>query len=119
MPDLFPGAACLSEVMAGNLPSFDLSFPVFQIGRIERQVDGLAVIIIEPEADAVRFFYCGQAGMGKLDEELVLVLVFVRLAVVGWRRLFDGGLHFPGGTIGIEDGLWLEFGIIIAPVPER
>ena len=59
MPDLFPGAACLSEVMAGNLPSFDLSFPVFQIGGIERQIDSLAIIVIETEADTVGFFDSG------------------------------------------------------------
>ena len=94
-----------------------LSFPVFQIWLIKRQVDCLSIIVVEAEPYGFRFFDCGQAGAGQFDEQFVFILPGMVAAVVGRRGLLGGGLHFPGIAIGIEDGFVFEFGTVIAPVP--
>ena len=86
----------------------NLSFPILQIRSVEGQVDGLAVVVVEAEADAVGLADGRQAGPRQFYEQFVFVLIGMVFARTS-RFLFDGGLHFPGVAVGVEDGLRFEF----------
>lgn len=94
-----------------------LVLPVFEVGGVEREVDGLTVVVVEAETYALRFGDGGEAGTGQLDEELVFV--FPAGIVCGaCGRLFDGGLHLPWVAVGVEDGLGAQLALVVAVVPD-
>ena len=104
--------------MPSNTAS-QLALPIGKIGLIQRQVDGLSVVVVEAQAHARRLADGGETCARQLDEEFVFVLVGAVRSLHGAQRVLGRGLHLPCGAVRVENDIGEQFRLVIAIVPER
>ena len=108
-----------AEFISASLnPLTELALPISEVGLVQREVDGLPVVVIEAQANAHCLADGGQAGTREHEEHLVLVLVMAVRALHGMRRILCRRLHLPRRSVGVEDDVGQKFCAVIAIVEQ-
>ena len=103
--------------MPSNAAS-QLALPVGKVGFVQRQVNGLPIVVVEADTDARCLADGGKTRTRQLDEEFVFIFIGAVCLGDGARRILRHGFHLPCGTVRVEDDIGEEFRLIKAVVPE-